>query len=436
MSELNAVPTAVTDLEIGMFVTALDRPWIETPFLVEGFYVSSQADIDEVEKYCKFVYVDVYRSRLGSGRRNSRVVGTAGQKGAAMTLAQEPALESVKFRQRSATAIAELFPHRKLRPYEDTTAFADELATARRVYAGVLGAYRQMMRAYQAGGRLDTSGLREVLNPMVDSVIRNPDACVWLACSKDEQSYTWGHSAGASVWAVALGRQLGLPRLDLQRLAVGALLLDVGKLKVPEELLLKRERLTPAEFQLIKSHVEFGLEMLEGTGLLSRSVTDMLEFHHERHGGHGYPHGVSGDDIPVYGRIAAIVDCYDAITSRRPYAPAISPGNAVKKLYAWRDIDFDADLVEEFIQAIGIYPAGTLVELSNGQVGVATAGYRTRRLRPQLLLVLDRDKKPYAQPRPLDLLAVTHDEDGKPLEIATSLEPGSFGVNPDTFTLL
>lgn len=435
MSELHAVPTAVTDLEIGMFVTALDRPWIETPFLVEGFYVTSQADIDEVEKYCKFVYVDVYRSRLGAGRRNSRVVGAAGHKAAAIPLPQEPALETIKFRQRSATAIAELFPHRKLKPFEDTSSFAGELAAARTVYAEVLRAYKQMMDAFRAGGRLDISGVREVVNPMVESLIRNPDACVWLACSKDEQSYTWGHSAGASVWAVALGRQLGLPRADLQRLAMGALLLDVGKLKVPEELLLKRERLTPGEFQLIKSHVEFGLEMLEGTGILSRSVTDMLEFHHERHGGHGYPRGIGGNEIPVFGRIAAIVDCYDAITSRRPYAPPMSPSHAVKKLYAWRDIDFDALLVEEFIQAIGIYPAGTLVELSNGEVGVATAGYRTRRLRPQLLLVLDRDKKPCAQPRPLDLLTVTHDEDGKPLEIATSLEPGSFGVDPVTLVV-
>jgi hypothetical protein len=113
----------------------------------------------------------------------------------------------------------------------------------------------------------------------------------------------------------------------------------------------------------------------------------------------------------------------------------MSPSHAVKQLYAWRDIDFDAELVEEFIQAIGIYPAGTLVELSNGEVGVATAGYRTRRLRPQLLLVLDRDKKPHASPRPLDLLTVTHDQDGKPLEIATSLEPGSFGVDPVTLVV-
>ena len=105
MSQLHAVPTAVTDLEIGMFVTALDRPWIETPFLVEGFYITSQADIDEVEKHCRFVYVDVYRSRLGAGRRNSRVVGGAGFKAATIAPPHEPALETIKFRPRSARAM-------------------------------------------------------------------------------------------------------------------------------------------------------------------------------------------------------------------------------------------------------------------------------------------------------------------------------------------
>jgi putative nucleotidyltransferase with HDIG domain len=266
---------------------------------------------------------------------------------------------------------------------------------------------------------------------MVESVIRNPDACVWLARLRTADTYTYQHSVGASIWAVALGRQLGLPKVDLQRLALGALLFDVGKLKIPQELLQKRERLSRGEFELLKSHVEFGMEMLKNTGVLNRSVADMVESHHERHAGHGYPHGLKADDIPVFARIAAIVDCYDAITSRRPYSTPLSPSAAVKKMYAWRDVDFQAELVEEFIQAIGIYPAGTMVELSSGEVGVVLAEYRTRRLRPQLLVVLDREKRPLAELRPLDLRTTTHDQDGNPLEIVTSLEPGAYGVDPE-----
>lgn len=430
MSELNAVPTAVTDLEIGMYVTALDRPWIETPFLVEGFYIGSEADIEELEKYCDVVYVDVYRSRASHGRRSSRVIGTAAVRPpGGVHPADHGNGEAVKFRPRSENVAAELFPHRKLKAYEDSSDFAQELPVARGVYADVVLGYRRMMESYRAGARIDVSGIREVVNPLVESMIRNPDACVWLARNRDESGYIMGHSVGSAVWAVALGRQMGLPRVDLQRLALGALLFDVGKLRLPEELLRKPSQLSPGEFQLVRSHVEFGLEMLRDTGVLNRTINDMVEFHHERHGGHGYPHGLRGEDIPIFGRIAGIVDCYDAITSPRPYAAAMAPSNAVKRLYAWRDVDFHAGLVEEFIQAIGVYPAGTLVELSSGEVGVTTAGYRTRRLRPQLLLVLDRDRKPLVDPRPLDLTVTTHDGDGKPLDIVGGLDPASCDVD-------
>jgi HD-GYP domain-containing protein (c-di-GMP phosphodiesterase class II) len=436
MSELNTVPTDVNDLEIGMYVTALDRPWIETPFLVEGFYITSHADIAEVEKHCRFVYVDIYRSKVSvGGRRSSRVLSRPGAKRAPVAApragSQEDPGEEAKFRSRSAKTAGELFPHRKLKPYEDTATFAQELPLAKPAYAAAVGAYRRMTERFRARGELDVSGVREAANPLVESMVRNPDACMWLARIRDEAGYAHGHPVGACIWAVAFGRRLGLPLVDLQRLALGGLLFDIGKLKIPEDLLRKRQGLSSGEFHLIKSHVDFGLEMLRGTGLLNRTITDMVQFHHERHGGHGYPQGARGEDIPIFGRIAGIVDCYDAITSRRSHAPAMSPSHAVKKMFAWRDIDFQADLVEEFIQAIGVFPAGTLLELSSGEVGVAVAGYRTQRLRPQLLLVLDSAKQPLNARRLLDLASVTQDAAGNPLEVATSLEPGAYGVNPE-----
>lgn len=432
---MNAVPTAVTDLEVGMYVTALDRPWIETPFLVEGFYISSEADIEELEKYCDVVYVDVVRSRLSNDRRtrSSRVVGTSVLRPSIasrpVSAAGSAATGPVKFRPRGESVTAELFPHRKLKAYTDSSGFAQELTPARTAYADVALAYRQMMEEYGRNARIDVSGIRDAVNPLVESMIRNPDACVWLARNRDEAGYIAGHSVGAAVWAVAFGRHMGLPRVDLQRLAIGALLFDVGKLKIPDELLCKPMPLSAGEFQLLKSHVDFGLEMLRDTGILNRTINDMVEFHHERHGGHGYPRGLQGSDIPIFGRIAGIVDCYDAITSPRPYAQAMAPSNAVKRLYAWRDVDFQADLIEEFIQAIGAYPAGTLVELSNGEVGITTAGYRTRRLRPQLLVLLDRTGKQLQDPRPLDLAVTTHDGDGKLLEIVAGLDPASCNVD-------
>ncbi|MBK6287157.1 MAG: HD-GYP domain-containing protein [Gammaproteobacteria bacterium] len=428
MAELTSVVTAVSDLEIGMYVTALDRPWMETSFMVQGFYITSQADIEELERHCKFVYIDVYRSKLGNVRRTSRVMGRPKILQQRM---QEPAIETVKFRSRSTDIGKELFGHLKLKKYEDTVGFGEELGRAKAVFADLSRAFADMMEKFLADSVLDLSGIREAVNPMVESVLRNPDACVWLAGLRNEDGYAYRHAVSASAWVVAFGRRLGLPAVVLQRLATGGLLFDIGKLRVPKELLEKCERLTPGEFQLLKSHVEFGMEMLKDTGTLNRTVADMIESHHERHGGHGYPHGLKGDDIPVFARIAAIVDCYDAITSQRPYATVLSPSHAVKKMYAWRGVDFQAELVEEFIQAVGVYPAGTLVELSNGEVGVVQSGYRTRGLRPQLLMVLDHDKQPLREMHPVDLGAVRQDATGAALDISTSLEPGSFGVYAD-----
>lgn len=424
MSELKAVPTAVTDLEVGMFVTALDRPWIDTPFLVEGFYIGSQADIEDLEQYCEFVYVDVSRSRAAEVRRSSRLVGSTGvrrQNRAPASAAGNGA--SAAFDSGQRRTVGELFPHRKRKLYEDLHGFGDELKSARDVYADTVMAYRDMMEGYRAAGRLDVSGIRQMVVPLVDSMIRNPDACVWLARNRDGANYIIGHSVGAAVWAVALGRQMGLPRVDLQRLGIGGLLLDVGKLRIPDGLLDKPSPLSSGEFQLVKSHVQFGLEMLHDTGILNRTINDMIEFHHERHAGHGYPRGLQDRDIPIFGRIAGVVDCFDAITSPRPYSTPIAPSSAIKRMYAWRDVEFQAEVVEEFIQAIGVYPSGTLVELSNGEVGITTAGHRSGRFRPQLLLLRDRDGNLLAEPRPLDLRLATHDDDGEPLEIIGGLDP-------------
>jgi HD-GYP domain-containing protein (c-di-GMP phosphodiesterase class II) len=162
---------------------------------------------------------------------------------------------------------------------------------------------------------------------------------------------------------------------------------------------------------------------------MNTDVINMVAHHHERHNGTGYPEGLAGEKIPVFARIAAIVDCYDAITSHRSYARAVTPSAAIKMLYDWRDVDFQAELVEEFIQAVGIYPAGTLIELSSGEVAVVVAEYRTRRLRPQVMVLLDAEHQPLAEVKMIDLLSQTHTEDGEPLDIVTSLEPEAYGID-------
>ena len=156
-------------------------------------------------------------------------------------------------------------------------------------------------------------------------------------------------------------------------------------------------------------HVGHGLEILKECGVLNQDVIDIVAHHHERYDGSGYPNGLTRDEIPPFARIAAIVDTYDALTSNRHYAKAVSPSDAIKLLYEARDEDFQAELVESFIQAIGIYPAGTLVELSSGEVGVVVAEYRTRRLRPKVMLLLDANKNKLRNIKVIDLQETTDD---------------------------
>jgi len=402
---LEVIKVYTTDLEVGMYVSSLDRPWLETPFSIQGFKLESDNEISELRKHCHYVYVDTTKSK------------------------QEPAILRRKVRNRPRQSKQELFSQRRLTTYKDGSDWGDEYPKAQAAVKHLSEGIDEIFSDVSRGKGLDVVRIKKSVEPMIDSITRNPDACIWLARMKQEDQYTYQHSLGASIWAVALGRQLGLPKSDLRSLAIGGLLFDVGKLAVDPELLNAERALSDEEFQLLRSHVEKGVEMIKETGLMNADVLDMVAHHHERHDGSGYPQGLKGDEIPVFARIAAIVDCYDAITSHRSYARAIPPSTAIKMLYEWKDVDFQAELVEEFIQAVGIYPAGTLVELSSGEVAVVVAEYRTRRLRPQVMVLLDADKQPLSTIKTIDLITETTTSDGRKLDIVSSLEPDAYGID-------
>ena len=268
-----------------------------------------------------------------------------------------------------------------------------------------------------------------VAGGVVESVLRNPDAFQWLRLLHASGSYAYRHAVDSCGLAAAFGRQIGLPREALVDIALGALLLDIGKARLPRELLERKGPLTDAELEIVRSHVALGLEVIEESGGVAPITRDMVWTHHERFGGGGYPRGLDGPGIPVVGRMAAIIDCYDAITSDRPYKRALTPSAAAHLLYEWRGVLFQEELVEQFIQCLGVYPTGTLVELSSGQIGIVYAQNRMRRLCPRLILVLDSDKQPYDFSPTLDLLSESEGEDGERLFIRRVVDPDEFGIN-------
>ncbi|UXI68161.1 HD-GYP domain-containing protein [Tahibacter amnicola] len=404
---------SVRGLTPGMFVSRLDRPWIETDFPMEGVRLEAPDSVRKLQAICAFVYVDTALGKAPEPRY----------------LTLEPEREAPAAVVRIARDRDELADARK-NTWAIEREFKDELKDAAQAYNNLEKRFQEVMDDLRRVQYLDLERLKHGVSAMVASILRNPFAFVWLKEIKRRDSYAYQHALGCALWAASFGRHLGLDKSDLHELALGGLLCDVGKTRIPMDLLARQTSLSADEVQLIRRHVEHSLELVERTPGLSKKLVEMVATHHERHDGSGYPNGLSGSEIPLFGRIMGIVDSYDAMVCVRPYVPSNSPHKAVTDLYEHRGTLFQAELVEQFIQTCGIYPTGSLVELSSGEVGVVSAVHSLKRLRPTVMVLLDRNKTPLRQFRTLDLAVVDKDDRGQPLSVKCGLPSGAFGIKP------
>ncbi len=395
---------SVDHLSKGMFVSRLDRPWIETPFPLQGFFIRELSEIDTLRRYCREVYIDVARS-AGVAMGDSGSVRP-------LSAASKP----------------------KAGNYPTLVAMPDEVASGAMIFEQFTSTVSQVFDQMKQGHYQALSATQDVASGIVDSVIRNPDAMVWLARMRDKDGYSYAHAIRGSIWAIVFGRYLGLSKATLDGLALAVLLMDVGKTRLPTELL-RKPRLTAEEREAMKTHVNYSLEILGQSPWVNPAMLTVVAQHHERFDGSGYPRGLAGNAIAPLAKIAGIVDTYDAMTSPRQHSQALTSVEAVSRLYELRNQTFQARLVDEFIQAIGVYPTGTLVRLSSEQVGIVMEQNQQRRLRPKILLLLDRQKQRLSSPAILDLSSITHDDRGEPLKIAGSLLAGSFDLYPEQWQL-
>lgn len=397
-------------LKIGMYVTGLDRPWLDTPFQAEGFVIHDDDAIDSLQKHCETVSIDT-----------------------------EKGIEAEIY----LDEIEEVYQHyldeflengkRQVEYHDQTTAF-QEFPVAETALEEATAKVTLIMHCLMASSELDVQTVRQAVQPLLDSMIRNADAMLWMLQVQENRDYTYSHSTDNCVFAIAFGRHLGLYKEDLRLLAMGMLLLDIGKTKISPEILNKPGTLTKTEFATAQKHVDYGANILKQSPDISEVIIEMVATHHERHDGSGYPHGLSDIHIPMYGRIAGIIDCYSAMTSKTPYRDAIAQHTVLQGLEKWRGKYFHDALSAAFIQCLGEHPTGSLVEMTSGEVGMVVAQNADDPQKPTVMILLDEQKKESELSTMVDMTSQPTDSSGLELKILHALKPGAYGIEPSKGT--
>jgi HD-GYP domain-containing protein (c-di-GMP phosphodiesterase class II) len=227
---------------------------------------------------------------------------------------------------------------------------------------------REAMDSIRRTGSADLRHLSRIVDEIIDEISSNPDVLVSVVDIKGYDNYTYSHSVNVCVLAVLLGLEKGLNRSDVKDLGEGAILHDIGKLFIPDEILNKNGPLTDEEFELVRRHTNDGFEVLRRKRSISLFSAHVAYQHHERLDGSGYPRRLTGDDIHEFAKAVAIVDSYDAMTSDRAYRSALPPHEAISILVRETGGKYDRDLVGRFMKLVAMYPVGSVVRLSSGEV--------------------------------------------------------------------
>ncbi len=398
-----------------MYVVELDRPWesvpFEEPFDLQGFTITKVDEITRLQELCRFVYID---PELGVG--------------ASRYLTEETNLTAMD---RLVKKTVDAIPLQDFYPEQVTV--EEELNQAQEILQDSRAVYDKVVKDIQAGSLSDTKAVKKVVNSLVESVLRNPAATVWLVRLKQRDSTSYSHAISVCVMALTLGRFLGLPKKDLQTLGFAALLQDLGKLKLPAELLSKADPLNSKELGLVRKHVDISVLLVGSMEDIPKSVVNVVASHHERFDGSGYPRKFSRSQIDTLAAIAGLVDSYEAMISDRPYRSAKTSFQALMELYEQRDKTFPGGLVEQFIQCIGIFPVGSFVELNSGEIGVVVSRNRVQQLKPRVMVLVDPDGKKMAQPQAIDLAAQYLLPATMPRMITKIVEPEKYDLDPSQF---
>ncbi len=394
----------IDELTLGMVVDKLDRSWLSTPFFCHRMTITSTKQIAQL-KACGVQTLTV-RVEAEEVPEEAPTPSTPEDK---------PIDSTNELPDPVPSSTPTYVP------------FEEELPAAKQVYQAAKTIVQNAMQDVRLGRALNVDAVQTVISDMTESVFRNPDALPSLSRLKRFDEYTFYHSVNTALLAMSLGRSLGFDRSMIHLAGVGTLLHDIGKMKVPLELLNKPGRFEPHEMEIVKQHVLRGVEVLSSTtGLGDTYIQPALE-HHERVNGDGYPHRRAHQDISQVGLITAIVDIYDAMTSDRVYHKG-KPAHEVLQLLYRLSLEghLDPTLVQRFIQVVGVYPVGSVVVLNTGETGIVKRINHNAPLAPVVLFIKTAGNTLLSHPREEDLSQQTATP---PRSIKTVLHPHQTGID-------
>lgn len=394
----------IDELRTGMQVEQLDRSWLSTPFFRHKMTITSPQQIAQLK--ASGVQTLIVRIKAEDTQEMTAVEPEPSEKPVTVNVEQPPSVPP-------------------------NVPFEEELQAARQVYQAAKSVIQEAMNDTRLGRAINVDAVRAVITDMTDSVFRNPDALSSLSRLKRFDEYTFYHSVNTALLAMSLGRSLGFDRSMIHLAGMGTLLHDIGKTKIPLEVLNKPGRFEAHEMEIMKQHVLRGVEVLTNTTGLGNSYIQPALEHHERVNGAGYPHQRVHHDISQVGRITAVVDIYDAMTSDRCYHKGRPAHEILQLLYRLSlDGHLDPMLVQQFIKVVGIYPVGSIVELSTGETGIVKRINHDTPLAPVVLLVKSAGNTLLSQPTEHDL---SQPERTPVRSVKAVLHPQQTGLDPVTY---
>ena len=419
---------SIDELRLGMFIERLDRSWLTTPFMRHRFVLSDAEDIALLKRYgIKRVVIDPTKGldveeRVGVPAAHPEVHPPGHRPITAKAAAPSPAV-SPDTLPIAASSGAQAPTSCLDRPASIPS--REDLAIAGLVHSESVTAMQRILEGITSAVRLDSPALRTMVRRIHDRLLENRSAMMTVTRLQQLQrfdAHLFSHVVNVNVLAMAIGIEQGLDARTLEELALGALLHDVGEIRLPLNLFRKGDTLSAAERDLLHQHPRLGLSMLSHSPDMTETIRRIIVEHHERYDGSGYPSHLRGEAIAPLSQLVGLVDVYDALVTSRYGRPAITPPQAIRQIYKLGLAgQFHKTQVEHMIQCLGVYPIGSLVELSTGEQAVVVSTKAELSVKPSLKIICDARGRPYPQPLLIDLSEP--DTEGPARSILRDLDP-------------